>query len=138
MVQWVWLLRELGSQYPSLYLIYYVYLLSEYQSLGLSPLILPRGTVGVVIEEEETESNERQLVGWNVKYSGWDLFAVLLNRLMTTPGIGVGKYVDTYTMFCPGYLEWWLDSTLHLVLFTQFILNTVSVAYICIIYYCVL
>ena len=73
----------------------YLYLLSEYQSLGLSPLILPRGTVGVVIEEEETENNERQLVCWNVKYSGWDLFGVLLNRLMTTPGIGVGKYVDT-------------------------------------------
>ena len=28
--------------------------------------------------------------------------------------------------------EWWLDSTLHLVLFIQFILNFVSVAYICI------
>ena len=36
---------------------------------------------------------------------------------------------------CSGYLEWWwLDSTLHLVLFIQFILNSVSVAYICIIF----
>ena len=32
----------------------------------------------------------------------------------------------TYTMFCPGYLEWWLDSTLHLVLFIQFIFNSVQ------------
>ena len=31
-----------------------------------------------------------------------------------------------YTVFCPGYLEWWLDYTL---LFIQYILNTVSVAY---------
>ena len=30
-------------------------------------------------------------------------------------------------MFCPGYLEWWLDSNLHLVLFIQYILNTVSI-----------
>ena len=34
----------------------------------------------------------------------------------------------------PGYLEWWLDSNLHLVLFTQFKLNSVSVAYICVIW----
>ena len=27
------------------------------------------------------------------------------------------------TVFCPGYLEWWLDSTLHLVLFIKFIFN---------------
>ena len=33
----------------------------------------------------------------------------------------------THTVFCPGYLEWWLDSTL------LFIPNPVSVAYICII-----
>ena len=44
-------------------------------------------------------------------------------------------HLDSYTyiplvVFCPGYLEWWLDSTLHLVLFIQFILNSVSVAYI--------
>ena len=26
-----------------------------------------------------------------------------------------------YTVFCPGYLEWWLDSNLHLVLFIQYI-----------------
>ena len=32
-------------------------------------------------------------------------------------------------MFCPGYLELWLDSTLHLVLFIQYILNSVSVAF---------
>ena len=32
-------------------------------------------------------------------------------------------------MFCPEYVEWWLDSNL---LFTQYILNSVSVAYICI------
>ena len=31
-------------------------------------------------------------------------------------------------VFCPGYLEWWLNSKLHLVLFTQYILNTISVA----------
>ena len=37
-------------------------------------------------------------------------------------------------VFCSGYLEWWLDSTLHLVLFIQYILNSVSVAYICIIW----
>ena len=37
-------------------------------------------------------------------------------------------------MLCPRYLEWWLDSTLHLVLFIQYTLNTVSAAYICIIW----
>ena len=44
--------------------------------------------------------------------------------------------IDTFTVFCPGYLEWWLDSNLYLVLFIQYILNTVSVAYmyICIIW----
>ena len=42
-------------------------------------------------------------------------------------------YVYTCTSVLPGYLEWWLDSTWHLVLFIQYILNTVSVAYICII-----
>ena len=31
-------------------------------------------------------------------------------------------------VFCPGYSEWWLNSKLHLVLFTQYILNTISVA----------
>ena len=45
----------------------------------------------------------------------------------------VCMYVCMYAVFCPEYLEWWLDSTLHLVLFIQYILNTVSVAYICII-----
>ena len=40
---------------------------------------------------------------------------------------------DGYAMFCPGYLEWRLDSTLHLVLFIQYILDSVSVAYVCII-----
>ena len=39
----------------------------------------------------------------------------------------------SFAVFCPGYLEWCLDSTLHLVLFIKFILNSVSVAYICII-----
>ena len=39
--------------------------------------------------------------------------------------------VCVYAVFCPGYLEWWLDSTMHLVLFIQYILNSVSVAYIC-------
>ena len=34
-------------------------------------------------------------------------------------------------VFCPGYLEWWLDSTSHLVLFIQYILISVSVAYMC-------
>ena len=34
------------------------------------------------------------------------------------------------SVICPEYLEWWLDSTLHLVLFIKFILNSVSVAYI--------
>ena len=43
------------------------------------------------------------------------------------------KFIIAYTVFCSGYLEWLLDSTLHLVLFIQFILNSVSVAYICII-----
>ena len=33
-------------------------------------------------------------------------------------------------IFCTEYLEWWLDSTLHLVLFIQFILKSVSVPYI--------
>ena len=44
----------------------------------------------------------------------------------------VFKHLYLYTMFCPEYvesLEWWLDSNLHLVLFSQYILNTVSVAY---------
>ena len=31
-------------------------------------------------------------------------------------------------VFCPGYLEWWLDSTLQLVLFLY--TDSVSVAYI--------
>ena len=35
------------------------------------------------------------------------------------------------------YLEWWLDSNLHLVLFIQYILNSVSVAYIYI-YICII
>ena len=35
-------------------------------------------------------------------------------------------HVHIHTVFCPGYLEWWLDSTLYLVLFTQY----TSVAYI--------
>ena len=38
-----------------------------------------------------------------------------------------------YCSVLPGYLEWWLDSNLHLVLFIQYILNSVSIAYICII-----
>ena len=45
----------------------------------------------------------------------------------------VTDVTDVYAVFCPGYLEWWLDSTLHLVLFIQYILNSVSVAYTCII-----
>ena len=40
------------------------------------------------------------------------------------------EFIDTVPVFCPGYLEWWLDSTLHLVLFIQYILNSVSVVYI--------
>ena len=40
----------------------------------------------------------------------------------------------SFTVFCPDYVEWWLDSNLHLVLFTQYILNSVSVAYV-IMYY---
>ena len=32
-------------------------------------------------------------------------------------------------MFWPGHLEWWLDSTLHLVLFILFVINSVSIAY---------
>ena len=32
------------------------------------------------------------------------------------------------SVFCPGYLEWWLDFALHLVLFIQYILDSVSVA----------
>ena len=35
--------------------------------------------------------------------------------------------IVTISGLCPGYLEWWLDSNLHLVLFTQYILKTVSV-----------
>ena len=30
-------------------------------------------------------------------------------------------------VFCQGYLEWWLDSNLHIVLFIQYILNTISI-----------
>ena len=39
-------------------------------------------------------------------------------------------------MFCPWYLEWWLDSNLHLVLFIQYILNCLSslLMYMCIIW----
>ena len=44
-------------------------------------------------------------------------------------------YTDMLPVFCPGYLEWRSDSNLHLVLFTQHILNTVSVAYIQCMYY---
>ena len=45
----------------------------------------------------------------------------------------INVFIIYCTVFCPGYLEWWLDSTMHLVLFIQYILNSVSVAYICII-----
>ena len=38
------------------------------------------------------------------------------------------------SVFFPGYLERWSDSNIPLVLFTQYILNSVSVAYICIIW----
>ena len=64
---------------------------SEYRSLGLPPLVLEKGTVGVVIEDG-TSSNgtEVQVVSWRVVYSGWDLFAALVQRLLSTPGIGVG------------------------------------------------
>ena len=42
----------------------------------------------------------------------------------------IKKSTMTYSMFCPGYLEWWLDANLHLVLFIIiYILNSVSVAY---------
>ena len=37
------------------------------------------------------------------------------------------------TVFCPGYLEWWLVTSVYLVLFTQYILNSVSV--VCNVYY---
>ena len=39
---------------------------------------------------------------------------------------------NNYTRFYPDYVEWWSDSNFHLVLFIQYILNSVSVAYICI------
>ena len=35
------------------------------------------------------------------------------------------------TLLCPDYVEWWLDSNLYLVLFTQYILQ--YIAYICIV-----
>ena len=41
------------------------------------------------------------------------------------------KSCSILAVFCPGCLELWLDSNL---LFTQYILNTVSIAYICIIW----
>ena len=41
------------------------------------------------------------------------------------------SHLQGCAVFCPGYLEWWLDSNLHLVLFTQYILNTLSVPYTC-------
>ncbi len=64
---------------------------SEYRSLGLTPLVLDKGTVGVVIEEEtNSDGNDLQVVSWRVKYSGWDLLGALVQRLLSTPGIGVG------------------------------------------------
>ena len=39
-------------------------------------------------------------------------------------------YIYIYSVLARIYLEWWLNSTLHLVLFIQYILNSVSVAYI--------
>ena len=68
---------------------------SEYWSLGLSPLlVLERGTMGVVLEEgTDGGGNEIQLVSWKAKYSGWDLFAALVQRLLYTSGIGVGMCI---------------------------------------------
>ena len=36
----------------------------------------------------------------------------------------VCMYVCMYAVFCPRYFEWWLDCTLHLVLFVQFYLSS--------------
>ena len=63
----------------------------EYQSLGLPPLVLDRGVVGVVVKEEaEEDGDDVQVVSWQVEYSGWELFAVFAYTLLNTPGIGVG------------------------------------------------
>ena len=55
----------------------------------------------------------------------------------TTKSIAVSSFPsvlrDCNTVFYPGYLELWLASNSYLVLFIQYILNTVSIAYICII-----
>ena len=68
----------------------------EYNALGLSPLILPTGTVGVVLDTEEEggvigRREERQVVSWAVEYSAWTFFAAVFKRLLVTPGVGAGK-----------------------------------------------
>ena len=66
----------------------------EYCTLGLSPLVLERGTVGEIVEEGVGEGgSEVHLVSWRVMYSGWDLFGAMVLRLLSTPGIGVGMYM---------------------------------------------
>ena len=57
-------------------------------------------------------------------------------KILMSVSMHLNLYHDIITVFCPGYLEWWLDSNLYiLVLFIQYmhVLNTVSVPYTCII-----
>ena len=66
-----------------------MYFLSECSSIGLPPLVIPAGTVGVVIDDESAE----QVVAWSYQYSAWNLLAAMTTQLLHTPGVGVGECV---------------------------------------------
>ena len=61
---------------------------SECFSVGLSPLVIPPGTVGVVSSAGEGVG---QVVSWCYEYSAWNLFAAMATTLLHTPGVGVGE-----------------------------------------------
>ena len=67
----------------------YFCFLSECSSIGLPPLVIPAGTVGVVIGDENAE----QVVAWSHQYSAWNLLAAMTTQLLHTPGVGVGECV---------------------------------------------
>ena len=69
---------------------------------------------------------------YNIKYMYCSTIEPLIKTLWIKDTFILTTLVsDPIPVICPWYLEWWLDSTL---LFIKFTLNTVSVAYICIIW----
>ena len=65
--------------------------LSECSCIGLPPLVIPAGTVGVVIGNEST----KQMVAWSHQYTAWSLLAAMTTQLLHTPGVGVGECVGS-------------------------------------------